>query len=284
MIGGYDFNRSEFNRATQARRQVGSTIKPLVYSAAFEKGLTPQSTVQDTPFHYTDELGRPWEPENYDGEFKGEITLRQALTESRNVPTVKIAARIGIENVVVMARRFGLSGPINPYLSLAIGACEATPLEMASAFTVFPNLGIQATPYFIKRVDDYNRQVKEENRPETHRVLDPGIAEEILDLLCNVVENGTAKAARSLNRPLGGKTGTTNDFTDAWFIGFTPSLTVAVWVGHDRNETLGRRQSGAVVALPIWIEFMGKTLKDRPEENFVSFLSDPNTVLLRTKD
>lgn len=278
MAGGYDFSESEFNRATQAMRQVGSTIKPLVYSAAFEKGLTQHSIVQDTPFHYKDELGRTWEPENYDGEFKGEITIRQALTESRNVPTVKVAAGIGIENVVVMARRFGLSGSIKPYLSLAIGACEATPMEMASAFTVFPNLGIQARPYFIRKVEDYHRRVKEENKPETHRVLDPAIAQEVLLLLCNVIENGTAQAARSLRRPLGGKTGTTNNFTDAWFIGFTPSLTAAVWVGHDRNDTLGNKQSGATVALPIWIEFMDKALKDRPVENFVSFLSGPDTA------
>ncbi|MBN2320011.1 MAG: PBP1A family penicillin-binding protein [Acidobacteria bacterium] len=277
MVGGYDFRESEFNRATQAMRQIGSTIKPLVYSAAFEKGLTQESIIQDTPFLYTDDLGRPWEPRNYDGEFKGEITVRQALTESRNVPTIKVAADIGIENVVVMARRFGLTGSIKPYLSLAVGACEVTPLEMASAFTVFPNLGIQARPYFIRKVEDYTHRIKEENRPETHRVLDPGIAEEILDLLCNVVENGTAKKARSLGRPLGGKTGTTQDFTDAWFIGFTPSLTAAVWVGHDRDETLGEGQSGSVVALPIWIEFMERTLKDRPIENFPSFLSGPRT-------
>ena len=172
-----------------------------------------------------------------------------------------------------MARRFGLTGSINPYLSLAIGACEVAPLEMASAFTVFPNLGIQAKPYFMQKVEDYSHRIREENRPETHRVLDPGTAQEILDLLCNVVENGTAKKARSLGRPLGGKTGTTQDFTDAWFIGFTPSLTAAVWIGHDRDETLGEGQSGAVVALPIWIDFMERILEDRPIENFVSFLS-----------
>jgi penicillin-binding protein 1A len=277
MVGGYDFRMSEFNRTTQAMRQVGSTIKPLVYSAAFEKGLTQQSIVQDTPFTYIDDSGRSWKPRNYDGKFEGEITIRRALTESRNVPTIKVADRIGIENVLVMARRFGLAGPIKPYLSLAIGACEATPLEMTSAFTVFPNLGIQASPYFIRKVEDYDHRIREENRPETHRVLDPAIAEEILDLLCNVVENGTAKRARSIGRPLGGKTGTTQDFTDSWFIGFTPSLTAAVWVGHDRNETLGEGQSGAVVALPIWIEFMNRILKDRPIEHFVSFLSDPRT-------
>jgi len=277
MVGGYDFQQSEFNRATQAMRQVGSTIKPLVYASAFEKGWTQESTIQDTPFLYIDEQGRPWQPENYDGEFKGEITVRQALTESRNVPTVRIASKIGIENIVVMARRFGLKGHINPYLSLAIGACEATPLEMASAFTVFPNLGTQTTPYFIRKVEDYDRRVREETITETRRVLEPEVAEEILDLLCNVVQNGTAKAARSLGRPLGGKTGTTNNFTDAWFIGFTPSITAAVWIGYDRNETLGDRQSGAVVALPVWMEFMKKTLKGQAVEPFASLRSNHRT-------
>jgi penicillin-binding protein 1A len=272
MVGGYDFESSEFNRATQAMRQVGSTFKPLVYSAAFERGLTPDSTVLDTPISFTDALGRPWEPGNYDGKFKGQITVRQALTESRNVPTIKVASLIGIKNVVVMARRFGLSGPMEPYLPLAIGACEATPLEMASAFTVFPNLGVQAKPYFIRRVEDYDRVKKEETTPQVHQVLKPEIAQEVLGLLQNVVQNpnGTAHTAKSLGRALGGKTGTTNDFTDAWFIGFTPSITAAVWIGFDEKKTLGDRESGAVVALPIWIECMREILKDRPVENFPS--------------
>lgn len=270
MAGGYDFQSSEFNRATQAMRQVGSTIKPLVYAAAFEKGFTRESTVQDTPYLLVDGLGRPWRPLNYDGEFKGEVTVGQALVESRNVPTVRVAEAIGIENVVRMARRFGLSGPMKPYLSLAIGAAEATPLEMASAYTVFPNLGIRATPYFIREVEDYDHRTKEETRPATQRVLEPGIAGEILDLLQEVVASGTAKAAATLGRPLGGKTGTTDDFTDAWFVGFSPSITAAVWIGHDRNRPLGRRQSGSVVALPVWIEFMGEILAGRPVEAFQS--------------
>jgi penicillin-binding protein 1A len=272
MVGGYDFESSEFNRATQAMRQVGSTFKPMVYSAAFERGLTPDSTVMDTPISFTDELGRVWEPGNYDGKFKGEITVRQALTESRNVPTIKVASLIGIKNVVVMARRFGLSGPMEPYLPLAIGACEATPLEMASAFTVFPNLGVQAKPYFIRRVEDYDHVKKEETKPQVHQVLKPEIAQQMLGLLQNVVQNGTgtAHAAMSLGRPLGGKTGTTDDFTDAWFIGFTPSVTAAVWIGFDEKKTLGDKETGAAVALPIWIEFMREILKNRPVENFPS--------------
>jgi len=167
-----------------------------------------------------------------------------------------------------MARRFGLAGPLDPYLPLAIGACEATPLEMASAFTVFPNLGMQAEPYFIRRVEDYDRVKKEERKPQTHQVLNPAVAEDMLGLLREVVQNGTAAAANSLARPLGGKTGTTNDFTDAWFVGFDPSITAAVWVGYDGKKSLGEKQSGAVVALPIWIEFMKEILKDKPVEQF----------------
>jgi penicillin-binding protein 1A len=276
MVGGYDFEYSEFNRATQAMRQVGSTFKPIVYSAAFEQGMTPDSTIQDSPISFTDSLGRTWRPGNYDGKFKGQITIRQALTESRNVPTIKVASLIGIKNVVVMARRFGLGGTLDPYLPLAIGACEATPLEMASAFTVFPNLGMQAEPYFIRRVEDYDRTKKEERKPRTRQVLNPEIAETMLGLLQGVVQHGTATAAIALGRPLGGKTGTTNNFTDAWFVGFDPSLTAAVWIGFDEKKTLGEKQSGAVVALPIWIECMRAILKDKPVEQFQT--AKPNEI------
>jgi penicillin-binding protein 1A len=268
MVGGYDFEASEFNRATQAMRQVGSTFKPFVYTTALEKGMDAESSIIDAPITFTDALGRSWSPVNYDGKFKGQITLRQALTESRNVPTIKIASLIGIKNVVVTARRFGLGGSMEPYLPLAIGACEATPLEMATAFAVFPNLGVQPRPYFIRRIEDYDHAKKEETFPRTHRVLDSEIASRMLGLLENVVQNGTATAAKSLGRPLGGKTGTTNDFTDAWFVGFTPSITAAVWIGFDGRKSLGDRETGAVAALPIWISFMQQVLKDKPIEEF----------------
>jgi len=270
MVGGYDFESSEFNRATQALRQVGSTFKPIVYSTALEKGMTPDSTVMDTPISFTDALGRVWEPHNYDGKFKGQITIRQALTESRNVPTVRVASLIGIKNIIIMARRFGITTQLDPYLPLALGAGEVTPLEMTSAFTVFPNLGVQAKPYFIRKVEDYDRVKKEESVAQKYQVVRPEIAQQMLGLLQNVVQNGTATAAKSLGRPVGGKTGTTDDFTDAWFIGFTPSITAAVWVGFDEKKTLGDKESGAVVALPIWIECMKEILKDQPVENFPS--------------
>ncbi len=192
------------------------------------------------------------------------------------MPTIRLASQIGIKNVLVMARRFGLSGQMEPYLPLAIGACEATPLEMATAFTVFPNLGIQPKPYFIRKIEDYDHVKKEQAEPKTHKVLDPDIAEQMLGLLQDVVQNGTARAAKSLNRPLGGKTGTTNDFTDAWFVGFSPSITTAVWVGFDSKKTLGDKEAGAVVALPIWMQFMQEILKDKPVEQFsnVEILTD----------
>lgn len=268
MVGGYDFETSVFNRATQAMRQVGSTFKPFVYSLALEQGMTSDSTILDAPISFTDSLGRVYEPANYDGKYEGQITLRRALIESRNVPTIRLASLIGIKNVLVMARRFGLSGRMEPYLPLAIGACEATPLEMATAFTVFPNLGLQPKPYFISRIEDYDHVKKEQTERRTTKVLDPDIAQQMLGLLQDVVQGGTARAASSLNRPLGGKTGTTNDFADAWFVGFSPSLTTAVWVGFDSKKTLGDKEAGAVVALPIWIEYMREILKDKPVEPF----------------
>ena len=268
MVGGYDFETSEFNRATQAMRQVGSTFKPIVYSTALERGMSADSTIIDAPVSYTDALGRLWQPVNYDGKYKGTITLRQALAESRNVPTIKLAELIGINNVLVMARRFGLSGQMEPYLPLAIGACEATPLEMATAFTVFPNLGMEPKPYFIRRIDDYDRVKKEEAIPHMSKVLSTDISEKMLALLENVVQNGTAQAAKSLGRPVGGKTGTTNDFADAWFVGFSPSMTTAVWVGFDDRKTLGNKEAGAVVALPIWINYMQDVFKNKAVEQF----------------
>jgi len=270
MVGGYDFETSEFNRTTQAMRQVGSTFKPIVYSTALEKGWSPESTILDAPISFTDSLGRVYQPVNYDGKYEGRITLRQALIESRNVPTIRLASMLGIKDVLVMARRFGLSGQMEPYLPLAIGACEATPLEMATAFTVFPNLGRQPKPYFIRKIEDYDHVKKEQMEPQTHQVLDPEIAQRMLGLLQDVVQNGTAKAARSLNRPLGGKTGTTNDFADAWFVGFSPSITTAIWVGFDSKRTLGDKEAGAVVSLPIWMHYMQEILKDKPVEQFAT--------------
>ena len=268
MVGGYDFRTSEFNRATQARRQIGSTVKAFVYTAAMESGLTQEDTILDDPISYTDGLGRSWTPRNYDGAFKGEITVREAFVSSRNIPAIKVASLVGIKNVIVMARRFGLSGPMQPYLPLAVGACEATPLEMASAFSVFPNLGELPKPYFIRRIDDYDGLTREEVFPSTQKVLDPETAAQMLGLLIAVVDEGTGKAAKSLNRQVGGKTGTTNDYTDAWFVGFTPSLTTAVWVGFEMKKSLGDKEVGSSVALPIWTRYMAEILEGQAVEKF----------------
>ncbi|HSW40299.1 MAG TPA: PBP1A family penicillin-binding protein, partial [Acidobacteriota bacterium] len=272
MVGGYDFRTSEFNRATQAMRQIGSTIKPILYTAALEHGLNADSTLLDEPFEHLDALGRKWEPQNYDRTFKGKISLRQALAESRNIPAVRTADLIGIDNLVIMARRFGLSGRLDPFLPLALGTNDATPIEVASAFSAFPNLGIRAEPYFIRSVTNHDNVTLEKHEPRTHQVLSPEIAAQMLDLLQNTIqgEGGTGRSARSLNRPIGGKTGTTNDFTDAWFAGFTPSLTAVVWVGFNEKKTMGPRQSGGVVALPIWIDCMREILNDQPVEQFAS--------------
>jgi len=268
MVGGFDYAASQFNRATQAMRQTGSTFKPFVYATALEQGLEPDSEVVDAPVSYPDGLGRLYQPENYDGAYKGRMPLSQALAESRNVPTVKIAAMIGVENVLVTARRFGLAGKMEPYLPLALGAAEATPQEMASAFSVFPNLGMQAKAFFIRKIEDYDRRVLEEYAPQQRRVIEPPVAAKMLALLRGAVESGTAQSAKSLDRPIGGKTGTTNDFTDAWFVGFSPSYTTAIWVGYDSRKSLGNKEAGAVAALPIWIQYMRALFDAAPVENF----------------
>jgi penicillin-binding protein 1A len=270
MVGGFDFDTSQFNRATQALRQTGSAFKPFVYTTALESGMEPDDTVLDAPMSFTDNLGRVWAPGNYDGKYKGLITLRKALAESRNLPAVRLGNRVGVTNIIRTARRFGVTTPLQPYLPLAIGASEVSLLEMTSAFSVFPNKGVLAKPYFIKRVEDYDHIERESQwDPQVREVIAPEIAAKMTSLLLGSVEFGTSVRAKELKRPMGGKTGTTNDFTDAWFIGFTPSLTCGVWVGFDdKQKSLGDKATGGAVALPVWIDFMGAVLKDKPAEPF----------------
>ncbi len=270
MIGGYSFEESKFNRATQALRQVGSSFKPYVYTTAIEKGFSPFDTVLDAPFT-TISGGQVYSPHNYDEKFEGVITLRRALAGSRNVPAVKIAEKIGISSVVETAKRFGITTPLPPYLPLALGAAEITLLEHTSAFTVFPNDGIRIEPHVIRRVSTYDGALLEEARPEVHDVIAPNVARTMVAMLEEVVRFGTAVHAKELGRPAAGKTGTTNDFTDAWFIGFTPSLTAGVWVGYDDKQiSLGKRETGARAALPLWIEFMKTALDGKPVEDFTN--------------
>jgi penicillin-binding protein 1A len=268
MVGGYSFDESKFNRATQAQRQVGSSFKIYVYSAAVEQGFTPFDTILDAPFT-TMSGGQPYSPHNYDEKFEGMITLRRALEGSRNVPAVKLAEKIGMNSVIDMARRFGITSALPPYLPITLGAADLNLLEHTSAFTVFPDDGIRIDPHMIRRVTTYDGALLEQAHPAVHDVVEPDVARTMTAMLQDVVQFGTGMPARALGRPAGGKTGTTNDFTDAWFIGFTPQLTAGVWVGFDDTAvSLGKPETGAVAALPIWLEFMQGALAGKPIEAF----------------
>jgi len=268
MVGGYSFDESKFNRATQAQRQVGSSFKIYVYSAAVEQGFTPFDTILDAPFT-TMSGGQPYSPHNYDEKFEGVITLRRALDGSRNIPAVKLAEKVGMNSVIDMARRFGITSPLPPYLPITLGAADLNLLEHTSAFTVFPDDGIRIDPHMIRRVATYDGALLEQAHPLVHDVVEPEVARTMTSMLQDVIERGTGTPARALGRPAGGKTGTTNDFTDAWFIGFTPELTAGVWVGYDdKSVSLGKPETGAVAALPIWLEFMQGALDGRPVQAF----------------
>jgi penicillin-binding protein 1A len=283
MIGGRDFDLSKFNRATQALRQVGSAFKPFVYTTAIEKGASPDDIILDAPVTFTTASG-PYTPHNYDGKFEGNITLRRAISQSRNIPALKLADRVGLSAVIQMARRFGISSPLPAYLPVAIGAAEVTLIEETAAFTAFPNDGVRVVPRYIRRVTDYQGQVLEEDYPEVKDVIAPQTARIMTSLLQEVVQHGTAFAAASLKHPLAGKTGTTNDFTDAWFIGFSPSITCGVWVGFDEKRTLGNKETGARAALPIWMDFMRVALQGRQSENFTPPQAVPHAAVAQVLD
>jgi penicillin-binding protein 1A len=268
LVGGRNFDLSKFDRATQAYRQVGSSFKPYVYSAAIdEEGATPDDIILDAPVTYTTASG-PWSPHNYDNKFEGNITLRRALAQSRNVPAVKMAAKVGINKVIDYAHKFGISSPIPPVLPVALGAADLTLTEQTSAFTTFPNDGVRVVPRYIRKVEDYNGHVLEENFPEVKDVISAQTARTMTAMLREVVLHGTAFSASKLKHPLGGKTGTTNDFTDAWFVGFSPSITCGVWIGFDEKKTLGNKETGAMTALPIWIDFMKVAIQGHDKEEF----------------
>ena len=270
MVGGRDFQQSKFNRATQAQRQVGSSFKPYIYTAAIDQGLTPDDTVLDAPISFSTPSGL-YTPHNYDGKFEGVITFRHALAESRNIPALKVTERIGgIKTVIDYARKFGITAPLPAYLPVALGAADITLYEQTAAFTTFPNDGVRVTPRYIRKVTDYDGRVLEENYPEVKDVISPRTARIMVSMLREVVLHGTGYQASKLNHPLGGKTGTTNDFTDAWFVGFSPSITCGVWVGYDEKKTLGNKETGAQAALPIWIDFMRVALQGRESEDFAA--------------
>ena len=260
MVGGRDFNLSKFNRATQALRQVGSSFKPYVYTAAIDRGATPDDTILDAPISFPMPTGPAYEPHNYDEKFEGTITLRRALAQSRNIPALKLADNIGIKTVIEYAHRFGITSNMPPYLPVALGAVEVTPMEQTSAFSVFPNDGVRITPRYITKVTDYEGRTLEEDFPDVRDVVSAHTARTMTAMLREVVLHGTGIAAGALNYPLAGKTGTTNNFTDAWFVGFSPSIACGVWVGYDEKKFLGARETGARAALPIWMDFMKAAL------------------------
>ncbi len=279
MTGGRNFEVSKFNRAVQAYRQLGSTFKPIVYTAAIDRGYTPTSLLMDAPVSYNAGPGQPlYSPHNYDRKFEGSITLRHALEESRNVPTVRLMEALGPQQVIQYAKRLGFSSPVQPYLSSALGSSEATLLEVVSAYSVFPNQGIRMQPYELLKVTDRQGNLLEEHRPEPTDAIRADTAFVMTNLLRGVIARGTAAKAASLNWPLAGKTGTTEDFSDAWFIGFDPDITVGVWVGYDRRKPLGSGETGAQAALPIWMDIMKSYIGDRPDKP--EFPSPGNIIYL----
>jgi len=271
MVGGYSFRKLKFNQATQALRQPGSVIKPVIYTAALENGFTPASRIVDEPTDFIDQwTEEPWSPPNYDEKYKGTVTLRTGLEESRNIITAKLLDYMSPQTGVEYCRKFGITSPVYPYLSLSLGTFEVTLIEMVSAFTSFPNKGVRMSPYFINRIEDKEGNILEESKIESEEVISPQVAYMMVSLLRGVCQRGTGWRASYLDKPLCGKTGTTDEHSDAWFIGFSPSICAGVWVGHEKKkETIGEKQSGAVAAQPIWIDFFKSIIdeeKIRAEE------------------
>ena len=270
---------SKYNRAVQAERQVGSSFKVYVYAQAVMDGTSPFDTVVDAPVGYHTSSGI-WAPHNYDDKFEGTITVLHALAESRNVPAVRTLARIGVDKVIKLCRKFGITSRLVPNLPLALGASDLTLLEHTSAFTTFPNDGVHISPRMVTRVTNYDGRLIDDFPAEVTDVIPAATARIMVSMLREVFNSGTAISGRAFaaKYPVAGKTGTTNDFTDAWFLGFSPSLTAGVYVGFDDHRTLGNKEEGARVALPIWLNFMGQILPEKPVEDF------PHSPLLKSPD
>jgi penicillin-binding protein 1A len=267
MIGGYDFDRSSFNRATQARRQPGSAFKPLVYAAALDRNFSMASVVIDEPIYFQT-AGKTWSPQNFERKYFGPTTLHTALVQSRNVVTVKITHAMGVKYLVNYLTRFGLRGEFAPNLSIALGSAELTPMELAAAYSTFANGGRQLRPIMIREISDHSGRILERNDPVLTEGIPPETAYVITNVLQDAVAHGTGRRASGLGRPTAGKTGTTNDQNDAWFVGYTPQLLAAVWVGFDVKRSLGKRETGGRVAAPIWKSFMEVATKDAPVVDF----------------
>jgi penicillin-binding protein 1A len=326
MVGGYDFSKSEYNRAIQAKRQPGSAFKPVIYSAALERGYTPATIVLDSPLIFSEEIEKAkepkkeivldedgeeiieilyeesteydqleiddgpiiqtWRPRNFGEKFYGPTTIREALTKSRNVVTVKVLRDIGVGRAIRYAKKLGIKSPLARDLSLALGSSSVSLLELTGAYATFANMGNKPEPRFITRIVDKNGVVIEENRPEITQAISPQIAYITTSLLRGVVEHGTGWRAKKLKRPAAGKTGTTNNLNDAWFVGYIPELVVGTWIGYDTEKPLGRHETGSKAAAPIWVDFMKKATRDMPVKDFpipdgVEFAKiDPKTGLL----
>ncbi|MFH1562237.1 MAG: PBP1A family penicillin-binding protein [Nitrospirota bacterium] len=293
MVGGSGFTQSnQVNRAIYARRQPGSAFKPIIYTAAIDQGFTPINILDDSPKTYIGAEGEEWKPSNYDDEFYGRVTLRTALELSLNLATIKLLEEVGVRRVIEYAHKMGIKSKLPADLSLALGTAQVTPLEMTRAFGVFANQGVKVEPMAILSIKDHSQNLLEERTTKEERVISPQTAYLITSMLEGVVQRGTAKysVGNKIDRVVAGKTGTTNDYVDAWFIGFTPELVATVWIGYDRGQkSLGHGQAGGVVAAPIWTEFVKKILPllestDFPVPGGVNFaIVDPSTGMLATK-
>jgi penicillin-binding protein 1A len=271
MVGGRDYALSQFNRATQSQRQTGSSFKPYVYTAAVEAGVKPEDIIVDGPVSFGS-----YTPHNYEGDYMGPISVLTAFAHSRNIPALKLAARVGIHNVIDTAHRFGVTSNIPAYLPVALGAVEITLEEQVASYSVFPNDGLRVTPRLVRKVENADGITLLDQAPAVKEVTSQQTARTMMRLLKEVTRSGTGAAAAQLKHPLGGKTGTTSDYTDAWFLGFSPSVTCGVWVGFDSRQSLGEKETGARAALPIWMTFMKAAIQGKDNERFSG---DPETVL-----
>jgi len=281
MVGGWNFNRSKFNRAVQAYRQLGSTFKPIVYTAAIDRGYTPTSIIVDAPVSYQAGNGQVYSPQNYDHKFDGPISLRWALEESRNIPAIKMMDTLGPKHVLEYAKKFGLDENFPPYLPIALGAGDATLMEITSAYTAFPNQGVRMKPFGVLTVKDRDGNLLEENHGEPSDVIRADTAFVMTNLLRGVLARGTAVRAADMAArwPLAGKSGTVDDNTDAWFIGFDPDITVGVWIGLDEKKSLGAAEQGSFAALPMWMEFMQAYIDARPNKDDPPAFEAPGNIV-----
>ena len=267
MVGGRDFALSQFNRATQAQRQVGSSFKPYVYTAAVENGTKPTDIIVDAPTSFPTPNG-PYTPHNYEPDWKGAMTILNAFAESRNIPALKLADKVGIKTVIEVAKRFGITSNMPAFLPIAIGAADITLAEQVGAYSVFPNDGIRIEPHYIRRVTQADGVPLDTHNAAVSEVISVETARTMMVLLQAVTKFGTGAAVAKMNHPFGGKTGTTNDYTDAWFIGFSPSITCGTWIGYDDRQSLGPKETGAQAALPMWMDFMKAAIVGKDNEVF----------------